>query len=255
MLHAFSRKKSQLYKRYLGHREAGEKRVSEEDEITALIMGPLDYLPASVSGAFWRAVVEQRGHANDLLFPAGAPWQVSMRFWPRSIIEPDLLVELVWPDGERRLLLVEFKWRAPLSGKDQLHRQWREFLKPEEQRIAYHLFIAPELSEGLNALGQEDVWRGRLLLRSWFMILQVLRDLRGLDGAGFQRWQPQVVNLLGLLGVRQFQGFEHLHPYPSAPAYPLVFWAPIQGFGDLGPPCFSTDVKQLKPIFWRPGNE
>jgi hypothetical protein len=35
MLHAFCRRKSGLYKRYLGHREPGEKRVCEEDEITA----------------------------------------------------------------------------------------------------------------------------------------------------------------------------------------------------------------------------
>lgn len=61
MLHAFCHKKSGLYKRYLGHREQGEKRVCEEDEITALIMGPLDYLSAEATGMFWRALIERGG--------------------------------------------------------------------------------------------------------------------------------------------------------------------------------------------------
>lgn len=129
MLHAFCQQKSRLYKRYLGHREEGEKRVSEEDEITSLLIGPLDYLPPQASGSFWRALIE-REISESLTFPAGPIDRVRMKFWPRRSIEPDLLVELDWCTGERRLLLVELKWNAPLSGDDQLHRQWNEFLTP-----------------------------------------------------------------------------------------------------------------------------
>lgn len=58
MLHAFSHKKSRLYQRYLGHRdETSERRVTEEDEITSLMMGPLAFLSPAAITAFWIAVV------------------------------------------------------------------------------------------------------------------------------------------------------------------------------------------------------
>lgn len=255
MLHAFSGKKSQLYKRYLGHREAGEKRVCEEDEITALIMGPLDFLPACAAGAFWKAVIEKEAAYAELPFPAGPPRQASMHFWPRQKIEPDLLVELTWPDGERRILLIEFKWNAPLSGQNQLQRQWTEYLTCEQRRIAYHLFIAPDLSEGFNALGQDNVWKGRLVLRSWVTILETLQGMNGLGGTGFERWKHQVSTVLGLLSVKRFQGFEGLRPYPLPPAGPCVFWSPVRGVGRLRPPHFSRKETQPKHVFWRAEHE
>ena len=94
MLHAITHNKSRVYQRYLGHREPGEKRVSEEDEITALIMGPLAFLPASAIGAFWMALVKK---GKPEAFPEGPVAQAEMRFWPRkNRIEPDMLVELWW---------------------------------------------------------------------------------------------------------------------------------------------------------------
>lgn len=247
MLHAFCHRKSGLYKRYLGHREQGEKRVCEEDEITAIIMGPLDYLPAEATGTFWKALIEKGGLDVPAPFPTGPVNRAQMHFWPRRGIEPDLLVELHWPTGERRLLLVEFKWNAPLSGDDQLHRQWREFLTSTEREDAYHLFIAPEISAGLNAMGEQDIWGGRLILRSWITILDVLRHLDGSRITGLEKWKSQVIAFLGQLGINRFQGFRDLSAPLAFPDSP-VFWSPLNGFSELVPPA-SLPHKIQSPFF------
>lgn len=249
MLHAFCHGKSRLFKRYLGHREEGETRVCEEDEITALIMGPLDYLPAEAIGAFWKAVVEQAGQQQSLPFPREPVSRAQMHFWPRRGIEPDLFVELHWPHGERRLLLVEFKWNSGLSGNDQLHRQWQEFLLPSERDDAYHLFIAPEISAGLNALSHHDLWNGRLLLRPWTSILGVLRHLSGPEAVLLGRWAIQAAHFLEQLGVKRFQGFTGLRP-PQPIKTPTIFWTPVNGFGELPLPTLIPSSKQATSFFW-----
>ncbi|NBF10839.1 hypothetical protein [Pseudomonas sp. Fl4BN1] len=249
MLHAFRHGKSRLFKRYLGHRDEGEARVCEEDEITALIMGPLDYLPAEAIGVFWKAVVEQDGQRQALAFPAGPASRAHMHFWPRRGVEPDLFVELHWPDGERRLLLVEFKWNARLSGDDQLHRQWQEFLLPSERDDAYHLFIAPEISAGLNALSERDIWNGRLLLRPWTSILGVLRDLEGPGAVLLQRWSSQVSRFLEQLGVKRFQGFTRLNAPPPIKT-PTLFWTPVNSFAELKPPAVPPYIQHSSSFIW-----
>jgi hypothetical protein len=249
MLHAFCKRKSRLYKRYLGHRDEGEKRVCEEDEITSLIMGPLDYLAPEASGTFWKALVEYGSRHDQPRLPDGAPSFVAMTFWPRRNIEPDLLVELYWLTGERRLLLVEFKWNAPLSGANQLNRQWCEYLTADERKMAYHVFIAPEVSAGLNALGQGDIWNGRLILRSWVSVLDILRRLDCSSNPGLERWKTQVTTFLGMLGVLRFQGFRGL----AAPRLCLtspVFWCPVSGFTSLESPSHFPSKKSSSSFVW-----
>lgn len=211
MLQAFSRRKSRLYERYQGHREPGERKVSEEDEITALVMGPLEYLAADAQALVWRTILEWNQSDAPLPFPSTLLKDAQMHFWPRRTVEPDLLVELEWVCGTRRIILVEFKWNAPLSGADQLHRQWKEFLSGEERKNAIHLFIAPESSSALNAISESDVWGGRLIPRSWATIVSSLLHLRLSHHRGVSVWSTQVINFLKLLQLDSFQGFGHLH--------------------------------------------
>ncbi|MEZ3137370.1 hypothetical protein ACBG90_21955 [Stutzerimonas kunmingensis] len=224
MLHAISRKKTCLHHRYLGHREEGERRVMEEDELTATLMGPLAFFPASAVSALWREII---GPRTD--WPEGEPVRAGVEFWPSRVhsgrrIEPDLLVSLHWRDGTRRLLLVEFKWRAPLSGERQLHRQWLDFLSDEERETALHLFIAPEVSQGLGALAEEDVWGRRLLLRTWQDILNSAETFKGAGQSPLAEWAVQIEKVLGLLGISAFGGFLRLGP-PSLPEpHRAAFW-------------------------------
>lgn len=216
MLHAFSHKKSRLYRRYLGHRdETNESRVAEEDEITSTLMGPLAFLPPAAIAAFWGAVVNLRN--PEYAFPAEAPIRAEMCFWPRrNRVEPDLHVELTW-GNHTLILLVEFKWRAPLSGQGQLHDQWKTYLRPEEQSRALHLFIGLDVSEASNALNRQDVWNGKLLARSWFDILTAVSTIQTGPGMALKRWSDQVQRCLELLAVEPFNGFAKL-AQPQLPA-------------------------------------
>lgn len=234
MLHAITHRKTRQYQRYLGHRDDSEKRVPEEDEITSLIMGPLDFLPSSAIGVFWMNLVKWGN--PEVEFPAGAVTEAKMSFWPRKgRIEPDLCVDLSWGE-EHRLLLVEFKWRAGLSGPNQLHKQWQEYLSQDERERAWHIFIAPSTSEGSNALSREDVWKGKLLLRSWFDVLNTLHALSGPDAQPLQRWSSEVCRCLDKLGIRPFRGFNRLS-VPEVPQLQVpAFWRGFDGFAHLARP-------------------
>ncbi|MEG8200791.1 hypothetical protein SE916_01000 [Pseudomonas sp. 5FOS] len=229
MLHAITHNKSRVYERYLGHRDPGEKRVSEEDEITALVMGPLAFLPAGAIGAFWMALAK-KGKLGE--FPEGPVTHAEMRFWPRkNRVEPDMLVELWWWT-EKWSLLIEFKWRAPLSGEDQLHKQWKNFLPPDEQKRALHIFIAPETSAGIEAKGREDIWKGHLLLFSWYDVLNTLHELKSSELL-LRRWSEEVIGCLERLGIRPFCGFKKLGALELAPQRAEVFWRGFDGFAGL----------------------
>lgn len=234
MLHAITQKKTRLHLRYLGHREDGESRVCEEDEITSLIMGPLAFLPDSAIGAFWTALVRSRN--PEVEFPAGRVTKAEMLFWPRrGRIEPDLRVDLAW-GSERRVLLVEFKWRAPLSGEDQLHKQWLEYLSPDERERALHVFIAPGTSEGSNAMSREDVWQGKLLLRSWFDVLNTLHDLSGPEAHFLERWSSEARRCLARLQIRPFRGFSRLSAPEIQAPQAEAFWRSFDGFAHMATP-------------------
>lgn len=227
MLHAFSHKKSRLYRRYLGHRDdATELRVAEEDEITSIIMGPLAFLSPAAIGAFWIGLVQLRNPEHE--FPDGLLTQAQMHFWPRrGGIEPDLRVDLAW-GSETRTLLVEFKWRAPLSGERQLHEQWGTYMKDEQER-GLHLFIGLETSAARNAQAREDIWSGKLLLRSWFDVLTTLPTLKTGAGLELKRWGEQVREFLNLLAVRPFCGFKDLPPTEIANVSGPIFFHPVPG--------------------------
>jgi hypothetical protein len=49
MLQTIFHKKTKIYSRYLGHRDEGERRVSEEDELTGLLLGSLAFMPQKES--------------------------------------------------------------------------------------------------------------------------------------------------------------------------------------------------------------
>lgn len=225
MLHAFNRRKSQLYKRYLGYQDGSERKVMAEDEITSVIFSPLSFLPDAAVGTFWRAMVEYRSGSSAWL-PSGPVTYASMQFWPLGgPVEPDLVVQLGWASGETRTLLIELKWRAALKPEDQLQQQWQKLLSKEQQQSALHLFIAPDVSGGENAL-TNDVWQGRLLLRPWHQVLEVLEQYTKLEGHPLKKWAVEVTTFLSLLHIASFGGFSHrlTHPIPAKGNRQHWFW-------------------------------
>lgn len=230
MLHAITQRKTNFYLRYLGHHEEGERRITAEDEITALLLEPLAYMSYADIATFWKAIV---GQPKCWSWPQGEVDIAAMSFWERRVtaigpIEADLLVDLRWPEGERRTLLIELKWRSGLSSKDQLHDQWNFYLRDDE-RPALHLFIAPQVGEALKAQARKDVWDGCLLPISWQQVLSRLPH-QNHESPGLVRLMRQMEATLKMLQIRPFKGFSTL----SAPALPPMnaptFWreVPIQ---------------------------
>lgn len=228
MLQAIHQRKSKIYRRYLGERDGTEAKVAEEDELTALLLGPLQFMPERNAALFWHQLLLEFEAPNYC--PDTSPEGLCMKFWPsfpagsRQRVEPDLLVELTWPDGKTLKLIVELKWRAPLSGDHQLHRQWQHCLTSQEQATAYHLFIAPETSEAQAALGSDtgDIWKGRLLSISWYELMGLF-DQSYLD---LGVWPEMMTHTLDCLGIHRFKGFKSLHSAPEVvfSAQRPVFW-------------------------------
>ncbi|TYT74192.1 hypothetical protein [Desulfobotulus mexicanus] len=250
MLHAITGKKSKFYRRYLGHRESGERRVCEEDELTAMLLGPLALMPPQIMGVFWKELLLSR-HVSDL--PDGFPVSGEMHFWPkRSNIEPDLFVTLTWRDGEKRVLLVEMKWGSGLSEK-QLHKQWQIFLSPEEQEKAFHLFIGKNTIEAIKAEQEEDVWNGRLQAFSWDAVLSVLSTMQRENRQqhkDLQTWIEQILGVLPKLGLRPFFGFDRITLSDAClevSSNNTVFWTGFTGF--IWMPCIIIPAYESTLFF------
>lgn len=253
MLQAINQGKSSFYKRYLGYREKKE-RVSEEDELTSLILGPLELMSSQLSAIFWGTLLSE---FKIPYVPTNLPEKAEIAFWKSRkniltgrTIEPDIVVDLKWPSEENFLLLIEMKWRSPLSGEDQLHRQWTEYLSEEERKKAIHLFIAPETSEALKASGARDVWSGRLLAISWFDILSILQDKIRKNDRNFEPlmpWMNQVVALLDKLGIRPFRGFKDFKMPLNSTTKELkhLFWNGFRGLTYLAEPALITANDQI----------
>lgn len=216
MLQAISQKKSTIHLRYLGARDGVEGKVYEEDELTSLLLGPLQFMPEKTAALFWHLLLIEMKAPSYTSTP---PVSAHIRFWPRfpaeqgRTIEPDMFVELRWADGTIFKLIVELKWRASLSGDDQLHRQWEHCISDDERNNAFHLFIAPETSAAQAARSylDKDPWKERLIEISWYELMGVFDDL---NSNNFGVWPELVVNTLDRLGIRRFKGFDYLC-YPS----------------------------------------
>jgi hypothetical protein len=96
-------------------------------------------------------------------------------------------------------------------GRDIAHKQvttLAPYLLAHERQRALHLFIAPDISAGLAAKEQDDIWGDRLLLRSWFDVLNVMQDgLAGPEHIPLQRWKKEVINCLQKLSIHPLGGF------------------------------------------------
>lgn len=240
MLHAVAKCKPSIFRRYhLGKRDKDELKLNAEDEITSIILGPLEFLAVSDHYRLWRCVLKEVGRAEFL--PEASPLNVTLELWPRRVIantnkciEPDAIVHMTWPNNDSRILLIELKWHAPLSGDDQLHRQWMQYLTAEERGQAMHLFIAPDISAGIQAPANEEaggnVWLqgDRLVPISWLHIRAILDKFTN-ERLPLNRWAQLTNKFLEAVGIRRFTGFKYLNTNLnlSLPQYlpEKIFWS------------------------------
>ena len=252
MLHAIAQGKSKIYRRYIGQKdEKDEQRVTAEDEITALILGPLKFLTPAERAGFWYHLLVRLG-AKEL--PNQQPTDAQMILWKRfhglnRRVEPDLMVYLTYPNGQQIAVIVELKWRSPLSGRDQLHRQWAHCLSSDEQESGFHLFIGLETSAASAAVASEysNPWRGRLLIADWASIKQMLHSGVFTTTEG-RDWAESTCIVLNKLGIRAFAGFLSL-PSVSIPnlSGQSVFWQGLIGWNHLK---FQDIPADQSPVFF-----
>ncbi len=265
MLHATAKNKSKLFMRYLGERDGGDTKVCEEDEITSIVLGPLDFLSPADGHRFWQRVLESAGYAKFL--PADSPLKISVATWPRdkatdngNSIEPDVVITMQWAEGVSRTLLIELKWRAPLSGDNQLHRQWLHYLDEATRTHALHLFIAENVSAGVQALSNDkaggDVWQteegSRLVLLPWLRIRTIFDEFAKEDSA-LGRWAKLADRFLECIKIHKFSGFDHFPDGLSLPTQlpSTLFWRPLTFAGWVScrtPPVLPKPIPD--PIFF-----
>lgn len=213
MLHASYQKKSGIYKRYIKGLDdfSGnqERNIHREDEVVSTIIGPLDFFEPALGYRFWLNLLKIAGN-SDFLLPEIGLKSVNIKLWPIvNHIEPDAHVTFEWDSGQKRILIIEFKWHADLSGDSQLHDQWYKYLEKTNRDIALHLFIAPDISSGIKAKNKQDIWGNRLLLISWLQVRSTLELLKR-DESGLGRWAEYANNFLHRIGINHFKGFEHI---------------------------------------------
>ncbi|MBS3904675.1 MAG: hypothetical protein KGZ39_05060 [Simkania sp.] len=217
MLQAVEKGKTTIYRRYIGERDGVESMVREEDEITSTILGPLEFFSPHETYKLWQHILNGVGFFKFL--PSYPPESISIEFWPRQYIansvkyiEPDAIIRMIWPN-EVRILLIELKWHAPLNPKDQLHKQWLQFLGADEREHALHLFIAPDISSGIEAINYEgaggNIWGNKLILMSWLQFQSILLKLTN-TSYSISRWVILISKFLEKIGIRKFTGFRHV---------------------------------------------
>lgn len=233
MLHAMGQRKTSLYRRYIGRRNQEDGRVSMEDEITSTLLGPLAFLPKRDSAYFWYHLLKAGCKRTIADTP---PESADIQLWPRRRgIEPDMHVVLNWSDGRTHTLLIELKWTAPLSGDDQLYRQWQEYLTDSERESATHLFIGKECSCAHAAKARNDIWNGSLVTQTWHQILSISTQLyfQLPETSQLKSWCYLVMISLEKLEIRPFLGFQLQPRHQQSLVNPPLFWTGIKGLNSL----------------------
>lgn len=246
-------------------------RVPQEDLVTSMVFGTLQYLqPAEIvrflatALCILRTPVEAQ-QALTQLAEAPEPW-VRVAFWPNlaatsqdaqtSRIEPDVVIECWQRQADQMQepclrLLVECKWNSPLSGAEQLWRQWTALSDAQRQQTL-HVYLVKDAGQGWPALSSvppalSDVyerWGRRAFVVTWAQLIRP--DVFRLSGP-VHRWLEDMRQLLIALGIVPFDGFHAVAREPYEPPPPILFWHRFHGFAHLG----SQAVRSYDPVFYR----
>lgn len=246
MLHAISQNKSRLArKRYhvFSRRQVGDRRT-QEDEITSIVFGAMDFMNPAEVLSIWRMVFETEGVPLPKL-PEDAPESVRLQFWPRlpikteghNSVEPDLRIDFTWLSGACWIVLIEVKWHAPL-GHRQLQKQWLHALNASERSQAHHLYIGNHVGDVLRAKDEENVWGdtgNRLQPLTWRGLCLALNTIERQPQScskAVVRYAQLVSDFLSSSGISTFRGFGHIPVTipDEASIKPPLFWSPFTGF-------------------------
>lgn len=230
-----------------------------EDEITSTFFGPFRFMtPKDV----WH-IVGRLGLWN-LSEEHEEPTAHSVQFWRefrkqaiRS--QPDVVFSFTMPDGSIRVLIVEVKWAASASSKDeqgvpdQLARQWvavlTEMGTPHCTQHIYLTRFRSEAEQGIEKTMDCRVvgfspkkWRTRAKGITWSDLSLRLPMLTGASSA-VANWASSQSEFLRLLNVRPFEGFQVVRAF-AVSTLPFV----LRGSGLHWPDLRGISIQKLGPF-------
>jgi len=231
MLHAaFSHKTRLPAHRYVSARQTNESRRTQEDEITSVVFGPLDFMATDS---------RRRLVAHLFGVPIADDSDVSLEFWPRwDGVEPDVVFIETAKNATRKAFVIEVKWNAPL-GEDQVGRQIRAIEGLPGVTEVKHLVLSrqtyPVDSPSRNM--------------TWMDFKERIKTIT--NDSVLVRWSTLVCEFLELCNVRHFLGFGSL-PACDLSAYDkgsTIFWPGFDGWGNIEC-CGELPYSHDEPVFW-----
>ena len=187
MLHAVVQNKTAYYKQYFQQKDESTKYARLEDELTSSFIGPHAFMSTNAVFLFWNAFLGNSLIPDPLILDE-KPIMHELRLWPSRIvsgtrIEPDAQLIFQYANGEKSILLIEFKWRSGLSGADQLERQWLEYLNESDRQNAYHVFIGLDTSRAIEAVksSANNFWDKRFFAKNWGDVRDIASNFSGLN--------------------------------------------------------------------------
>lgn len=232
MLHATHRHKTKLpYQRYAMHRELGDDRRTQEDEITSTIFGPLDFMQKTTANRIVNQLLEEDKDLDS---------DVTIEFWPRiANVEPDVLITRKTSAGVE-CYIVEIKWNAPL-GETQIQDQVNAVKSERHPDKLQHMVIS-RFAQSVETPSTACTWMD-------FKDRFVPDANNGSNDSVFEKWRKLVTDYLETCNVRHFCGFKKIKDVPELSEYDgFIFWEGWKGWDGLDTcQCSSLNIR---PIFW-----
>jgi hypothetical protein len=238
MLHAIHNRKSRLpFLRYVAGSDGQGHRRTQEDEITSIVFGPLDFMPEATT----RSIV-------TILFgcsPIPETHRVSMKLWPRyENVEPDVVFIEHCDNGTERAYIIEVKWNAPL-GDDQVDRQ-RTAMRDSAIEVIEHIVLSRyPIEVGSNSKN-----------KTWMDFKDdILKGIKDNDKDQIsKKWAELTWSFLESCNVLHFRGFSSIADCSIGPkcAQKYIFWFGSLDWSHLDLPSESFASRCPKHTFFYP---
>lgn len=260
MLHAVENSKTTRARQYAQpakrdeHDELHRKyNLQAEDEITSIVIGPMEFFNPEVSLNFWLDLI---GESNSGIKSENRTELVEFKLWAkRSFIEPDGLI-VYKNGGQKYIFLLEVKWNAELSEK-QLEKQWDSFLNKRERQNATHIFLGKDVKDAIQVRNDRQKRDHKITVLSWQKFRNFLNKLPECRyPREFVRWAKLAETFLEKCGVIDFGGFgQILNSYKELPpgfscSSRGIFWHQFSGFSGY---YINSDLAHQDSIFFNQG--
>lgn len=236
MLQAITRNKAEKFLKQNG------TRIPREDLMTDVVFGGLRYFEPDQGGLALHWLIPDVVEFGSLL--------QEVRLWPRrNRVEPDVVIDLIVPNGQRRRLIVECKWLDFMLTAEQLEEQWSQFGPgaPDVEGDVHHVLIVQRkmrVEPEAFISAQPEVRAVRTLLLWRELAAAANGRLHSQGSLPLNRWISDVVRVVDAADERAFSGWRALPDMEVCPNNHFVFDSQFWNNPDLAieiEPYFAQD--------------